>query len=325
MKLAHVAVVTPKRCGLWETTRELVAAERKLGVDARVVDPKPIPELYPKGGHDRGVPLADMEWATKADLIVSHSGHAGTPLSTTEQPIIHVAHGRPLSTFLAERADAVPGYSYHVVKSQTERYRACVTFWPEYEPILRALWRGKPIHVIQPPVDLDYWTTGSTDYDFGGKAGEYNIVMTDPWSRVDVSPFHALHAFALFRHRTIGAKLHIFAADANQRGFSALFRVLGDSLGIVQGWAADLRLVYRAADMLITPHRIYTRAIRESMATGCQVVSGRDADPEDVEGFAIEMMGRKERPAPTAKMAAYLFDPAKTATQFLELAAAVAA
>ena len=319
MRVAHLAIATPFRCGLYETTRELVYAERQLGVDARIVDPKPVPQFYPKSGKDRGVPLADMDWAVSADVIVSHSGHDGTPVAEADQPIIHVAHGRPLSTFIGERRGGTPAYSYQVTRSQESRYRTCVTFWPEYEPYLRVLWRPKPVAVVPPSVDLEYWKPGETGYDFAGKAGGYNVVMTDPWSREDVSPFAAIHAFALFRSIVPDAKLHLFAAEKNTKGFAALFRVLGDSLGLVQGWAKDLRPVYQAADMLITPHRIYTRSIREAMASGCQVVSGHDASADDVEAFALSMAYRRESPAPSRKMAAALFDPMETGRKFLDV------
>ena len=324
MRLAHIAIATPNRCGLYETARELVAAERSLGVDARIVDPRPIPSLYPESGEDRGVPLADMGWAVSADVVVSHSGHDETPVAESDQPIIHVAHGRPLSTFLGERAGNAPAYSYQVVRSQSDRYRACVTFWPEYEPYLRELWIGKPVHVLHPTADLEHWCPGETTYDFAGKAGGYNVVMADPWCRADVSPFHTIHAFALFRRIHPEAKLHIYAAETNQRGYAALFRVLGDSLGVVQGWASDLRRVYRAADMLITPHRIYTRSIREAMACGIQVVSGRDAHVEDIEQFAVLMANRRERPLPTRTLAQVLFDPTKAANAMIRLAESVA-
>lgn len=319
MRIAHVAICTPRRCGLYETTRELVAAERVMGIDARLVDPAPVEGLHP-GPEDRGVPVAGMDWAVTADVIASHSGHDGTPLEDTDQPVIHVAHGRPLSSFLGERAGEPPAYSYGVARSRRERYRACATFWPEHEPVLRVLWAPKPVRVVTAPCDASYWCPGSTAYDFAGKAGTYNVVCADPWVRNDANPFHVIHAFALFRRDVPGARLHVYAHDGNLRGWGALSTALGDSLGVVQGWAADLRGVYRAAQMLITPHRIYTRSIREAMACGCQVVSGRDCCPEDVSGFAEAMFRRMREPQDTALMARGLFSPARSAVEFVAIA-----
>lgn len=320
MKLAHAAIRTPGACGLYETTRELVAGLRQLGADARIVDPKPNPRFGPAPEEDRGVPIASLEWGAESDLIVSHSGHDGTPLATSGRPILHVAHGRPVSTWLMEREGGAPAYTYAVKRAKDPRYRGAVTFWPEYEPILRSLWTPKPVHVVPPSVDLEYWRPGPTSYDFAGKSGQVNVVMADPWSRRDVSPITAVHAFALFRHMVPGARLHLYALDANTRGIGALRLMLGDSLGVVQGWARDLRSVYRAAGLLITPHKIHTRSVREAMATGLQVVSGKDADPEDVEGFALAMARRLERPEPVRKLAEAWFDPGRTAKAFLSVA-----
>ena len=74
MRIAHAAIATPRKCGLYETTRELVAAERALGVDARIVDPAPNEKVGIKN-HDRGVPIADGH--ARADQPAAH-GNAGT-------------------------------------------------------------------------------------------------------------------------------------------------------------------------------------------------------------------------------------------------------
>lgn len=322
MRIAHVAIRTPGACGLYETTRELAAGLRAVGADARIVDPAPNPRFAPAPDVDRGVPITDMRWACASDLVLSHSGHDGTPLGETDQPLLHIQHGRPASTWIIEHTGGTPSYSYATRRSKSERYRGVVTFWPEYEPILRSLWAPKPVAFVPPMVDLEYWQPQPSDYDFAGRKGEVNVVMTDPWSRQDVNPILCVHAFALFRHIVPGARLHIYAVDG-PRGFGALRAVLGESLGVVQGWAKDLRSVYAAADMLITPHRIYTRSIREAMAMDLQVVSGRDVHPEDTEAFALMMANRLEKPLPSRNVARALFDPAASARTMLAVAQGV--
>lgn len=319
MRLAHIAVATPRRCGLYETTHELVVAERAMGHDARIVDPKPVKRFAP-GPRDRGVPV-ETKWgfAVKADVVVSHSGHDGTPVAETRQPIVHVQHGRPISVFMRERANGSTGYSYCVARAPDPRYRSVVTFWSEHAPILRQLWAPKPVRTVPAPVDLDYWRPGETDYDFGGKRGTVNVVVTDPWHRADACPIAMVHAFMLFRHLVPGARLHLYAVD-KPKGLAAVQKVLGPAMGVIQGWAADLRPVYQAADMVITPNRIYTRSIREAMACGCQVVSGIDHEPEDAEGFAVAMLDRIENPEPARKLAEAWFDPGQTAARFLAVA-----
>lgn len=313
MKVAHIAIVTPRKCGLYETTRELVHGERELGIDARIVDPAPHPQFTHVKGEDRGVPLADMEWATTADLIVSHSGHDGTPIERTDQPILIAAHGRPISSWLMERETDKPAWSYHLARSMLDRYRGCVTFWPEYEDYFRAMWRGKPVHVVPSTVDMEFWSPGETTYGFAGRRGQYNVVMADPWVRKDVIPMPLVLAFDRFRQKVKGARLHIYGVDDNPRGIHWIKSLLGDSLGVIQGWAADLLPVYRAADMLISPQRIHTRSLREAMACGVQVVSGKEAHPEDVGAFTQAMMNRYEFPQDTRHRAKIAFDPVRAA------------
>lgn len=319
MKIAHLAISSPNRCGLYETTRELVAAERALGIDARIVDPAPVEKFYP-GDEDRGVPVTKtFEWALQADVIVSHSGHDRTPLQDTKQTVIHVSHGRPLSTFLGERNGGAPGLTYQTQRKDRVNYVAAVTFWPEYEPYLRNIWSPKPVHIITPPTDLDYWHPGKANYDFGGRRADYNVVMLDPWSREDSSPYHCIHAFKLFRNIIPKARLHMFAWDGNKKAIGGLSNLLGDGGGCISRWITDVRKVLWSADMLITPHRIYTRSIREAMACGLQVVSGRDVHPEDIEAFALKMVERMERPQPTRKLAEALFDPGRTGREFVDI------
>lgn len=322
MLVAHSVIVSPNRCGLYETARELIAAERKLGLDARIVDPSPVMKdgkpQFPHDGQDRGVPISDMDWALTADLIVSHSGHDRTPLQESEQPVIHASHGRPLSTFMGERSGAAPGLTYQTQRRKQSRYLGAVTFWPEYEPYLRNIWFPKPTEVVPATVDLEYWSPGEGNCTFGGRRAAYNVVMTDPWSREDSSPYHCIHAFVMFRRICPDARLHMIGWDGNQKGLNGLANLLGDGGGCITAWSTDIRRVMRSADMLITPHRIYTRSIREAMACGLQVVSGRDCCPEDVESFALKMATKRERPDPTRKLAEALFDPDNAGTAMVK-------
>lgn len=307
MKVAHSAICTPGRCGLYETARELVAAERALGIDARLVDPLPH-DKHGVSGEDRGVPIAGMPWAARADVIVNHSGIDNTPLQHTDQPVIHVAHGRPLSTFLGERAGGAPGFTWQTQRASNPRYRAVVTFWREYAPYLRNIWGSVPVHIVNAPCDLDYWRPGPSDYDFHGRKAAVNVVMLDPWSREDYTPYHSIQAFALFHKIRPDSRLHMFAWDGNKKALGGLSSLLGDGGGIIQAWAKDVRQILRASDILLTPHRIYTRSIREAMACGVQVVSGRDAHPEDIQRVALAMLDRLEKPRPAREIAAGLFD-----------------
>ncbi len=220
---------------------------------------------------------------------------------------------------MGERNGGAPGLTYGTQRRNHARFKAVVTFWPEYKPYLENIWHPKPVHVVSPTVDLDYWRPGTDDYDFGGRRAAYNVVMTDPWSREDATPYHAIHAFVRFRQRNPDARLHMLAWDGNKKGLGGLTNLLGDGGGCIMRWCTDVRRVLWSADMLITPHRVHTRSIREAMACGLQVVSGRDCHPEDLERFAQIMCDRREEPVDTRALALARFEPRTAAEAFCSI------
>ena len=315
MRVAHLAVITPGRCGLYETTHELITGLREIGVDSRLVDPggnKIYPDGFPKPD-DRGVPVVSMDWATKADVLVNHSGYDGTPVAVTEQPIIHVAHGRPRNSFLSEVRGSTPIYSWHYKKNSDPRIRSVVTFWPEHVDHLRVMFPDKPIEYVQAPVDLIKWVPGPKRYNFNGHGGDINVVCTDAW-RDDVDPFMPLNAFCLWARENVGAKLHLYAKPKELRGYAAIIKRIQDdgNMGEIFGWVKGLEHIYRAADLMITGNEIDTRSVRESMACGCPVLrvsklNGYGADFD----YALAQ-GREQMRAQAERR----FDPKVTALQF---------
>lgn len=324
MRAAHLAVVTPKRCGLYETTRELVAGLRSRGVDSRLVDPnKATNKLHPNAAEDRGAPIADMDWAVTADVIVNHSGYDGTPVAETNQPIVHVAHGRPRSSFMTEASGGTPIYSYHYQKNADPRFKAVVTFWPEHAPYLEVMFPDKPVHLVQSSVDLEAWKPGPKAYDFRGKAGRINVVISDAW-RDDVDPFVPLNVFALWAREMRGAKLHVYGRpQTHKRGWDAILRRIQDdgNLGEVQGWVDGLQHIYRAADFVLTANEIDVRTVREAMACGCPVVRVSSK----LNGFRTDIAAARDESREFIRLEAERkFNPAETARQFHQVLEAVA-
>lgn len=325
MKVAHLVVLTPKRCGLHETSRELVAGLRKRGVDARLVDPAPTTNpIGFKGIEDRGVPVADMAWALAADVIVSHSGYDATPIESTNQPVIHMCHGRPRSTFIGEVMGGTPVYSYHYRLNSDPRIKAVVTFWPEHLEYHQVMFPDKPVHYVQSSVDLEAWSPeGPKGYQFGGRRGAINVVCTDAW-RDDIDPYVPVNAFALWARKHKGAKLHIYGNSQNLRGWGALLRRIQDdgNLGEVKGWVDGLANVYRAADFMVTPHQIDVRSVREAMACGCPVV--RIAGVK-LNGYETDIAAARSEDRDFIRLKAQAkFNPETTAMQFHQILEAVA-
>jgi glycosyltransferase involved in cell wall biosynthesis len=328
LKVAHVAIVTPGRCGLYETTRELVAGLRTKGVDSRIVDPTPDTNQLGKGLiSDRSAIIADFDWASTADVVVSHSGFVGTPMEHTEQPVVHVAHGRPHSTFIGEVAGGTPVYSYHYGLDSNPRIKAVVTFWKQHVDFHKMMMPSKRVVHVPSSVDLHAWTpVGPKGYKFGGNRATVNVVCTDAW-RDDVDHFAAFTAFALWARKMAGTKLadvklHIYGAPDNlgaRPGWGSVLKRIQDEghLGEIKGWVSGLDHVYRAADFTLTPNTIDVRTVRESMACGCPVVR---VPGTHIDNFDKDCMRALLRSRSTVrKEAESRFHPDETARQFKSL------
>jgi glycosyltransferase involved in cell wall biosynthesis len=318
LKVAHAVVVTPHRCGLYETTRELVSGLRALGIDSRMVDPAPRKDVVKPDGEDRGAPYASMGWGVDADVIVNHSGYDNTPLGATKQPVVLVAHGRPRSGFLSEKAGKTPCYSWKSTQNKNERLKAVVTFWQQHVPYWQFIMPDKPVEFIPPSCDLEAWKyEGPRGYKFNGKRGRINIVITDP-IRDDVDWFYPLHAAGLFAREVEGVKVHVYGRIGKTRGHDALIRRIQDdgNMGEIQSWVKGLDNVYRAATLMLTGNDIATRSMREAMACGCPVVKVDDLNSRWRVDMQSALRATDEDRKLIRMQAEGAFSPKNTAQQF---------
>ncbi len=313
MRIVHSLSVTPGACGLYETANELIGAELKLGVTVTVANP-----LRPR--------KRDVEALQKCDLIVDHSGLTGD-MWKANKPIIHVRHGRPHSTFLMEEQGGKKIYSF--LRNSRKRYKAVVTFWKSHVPYLELMFDRKDISVITAPVNLEKWCPGGPVHDFGENRGEFNIVCADIFRR-DEDPFHVLSACGLLPE---GFKVHLAGLKGGiNSATTALVGSLGRNRGSMFNWISGLPLLYRAADLVISPHKIATRAIREAMACGTPVLAdlgnphaSQVADAHDSSCFSWAIQDiLKLRTIPSAREYAMKnFNPQDSAKEFLAVAETV--
>ena len=362
MKIGHIVHWTPHTNGMYETARDLVAAERRIGLDARIVDirgadlggldsrvmpeGKPCPrcgfvglrrldsrQAAPDWAESRGVAKVPQEWLDECDVIVSHSGMPPGITLGGDKPRVHVAHGRPRSSFQLGQREGNHVWRAYAEYAKDPRFKAMVTLWPGFARYWRLVFPR--VEELPPFVDLGRWVPGATGYGFGGRGGAPNVVVCDIW-RHDRDPFHCLFGFAAFAEKCPGARLHLYGL--NDRDAQALGPVLDGLasrgvLGEVCGHRADLLPVYGSADMLLTPHRIATRTVREALACGLAVVAGSPrytpyaADDEDLDGMAgalarawgdVKADGAAVR-ATNRKRAEEEFDPERTARRMADI------
>ena len=171
-----------------------------------------------------------------------------------------------------------------------------------------------PVFAIPPCVDFAYWSQGG-EYHFDGT---HNVVVADMW-RDDVDPFDVFHGLILAARKVPGLKVHVYGCQVKtDRGWPVLINRLSQAgaMGEFKGLVSQdtLRSIYHSCDVVVTPHTIATRTVREAMACGAQVVAA--SDPQDVCEQVVRRLRGYDR-EDTARIARERFDMGNTAKQFL--------
>ena len=286
MKVAHFATFGPNQCGLYHTAKDLVMAERSVGIDARFIADDGKKHIDPSGSGTDGsssqggsFTTEEEKWAYKADILVRHT-KIPDHLHNSGIPIVMALHGRPESSYRMEEQNnpIIPAVAQKALDS---RYKAFLTFWPEYVPF----WTDLAPQTFYVPATVDLEEFVPTPRDDGPI-----ILISDIW-RDDVVPLDVLRA-AVWFCRKHGGKINI-AAIPDNKSIVSILNGYKDVLGELHGPTRDIKGLYARSNILCTPHVIATRTIREALACGMKVVAGRGckytpytANPMDILGFA---------------------------------------
>lgn len=277
MKVAHFGEFAPHRCGLYHTMKDLIKAERGEGIDAHFIDciaENKIGKCHPGGKKDGWLTTSDVKVAKDADLLVRHT-IIPNELENCGIPLMLAIHGRPESSLLMDEHKVVPVIEAFFNKGQDERYKAFFTFWKEHMPFWRYIIPENKLHYVPAMVDLMEWRPGKVKpFDLGKHAGSPNILICDIW-RDDVTPFPEVMAVAKFiKENCPEGRLHIAAAPTGN-GAQIFWRALRKTgvLGYAVGQTKDIKELYEAADVIVTPHKMATRIVREGLATGTSVIN----------------------------------------------------
>jgi glycosyltransferase involved in cell wall biosynthesis len=275
MKIAHFAPFAPGQAGLYETTRDMVKAERLAGHEVGLVDvgvdgKRKIGATDARGGClIRTVDYADVE---AFDLFVSHSGMLKGFLAKTGAPVVHILHGRPLSSFrLSQRDPKAPVYQLLSRWSQDARYAQFVTLWPEHLPYWRVFLPGDNLIAVEAPCDRERFPKEGPVHPFN-PTGEFNVLIADLW-RPDGDPYHIAHG--MLDVKVPGLKAHFYGCNTKPGPWEYIWRAMRAKgiLGETKGMMRNFDTVLRAADLVVTPHRIATRIVREALSVGTPVVA----------------------------------------------------
>lgn len=280
MKIAHTSANS--NSGLAHVARDEVMAERRLGVDARIVYPEEhtfLPVFTGTGSE--GVVVGSIDWARdEADVIVSHSGLGGGE-EEWEKPCLVVAHGNPYHSFEMERAGHGTAYSIMASKGSRRFCHKVVTYWEIDAQYWRNILPEGMVTVVPLSVNLEKWTTGPPEPEFfRARLGDINVLSTGRY-RATCDPFPVWNAFNVFADKfpEKNVRLHICGLEADFSATGPIFNALHyrERIGdiIVSATADELRSMYRTADMCIVAHHTESLTLREAMACGCPVVGDR--------------------------------------------------
>ena len=281
MKIAHFTTFGPHQCGLYHTAKDMILAERSAGIDAGMIA---YSDKFQGICKDGSFDTVDLKWAYNADILVRHSA-IPTHLQCAGIPIIMALHGRPESSFrLAEKGN--PVIEMLANKVHDCRYKGFVTFWPEYVSVWKTIIPESKLFYVPAMLNLD---------EYKPVSGGDRILICDMW-REDVTPFNTLFSAAQAA-RQHGLKVDIAGLPEKYlRSLQPILNGMKDVLGTVACQTKHIMDFYNRAKIVVTPHVIATRVIREALACNLPVVAGSGckytqytANSMDIESFAKEI------------------------------------
>lgn len=278
MKIVHFCPFAPNQCGMYETTRDMIKAERMQGHSAEMVNVKMEGVTYPHKSDDRGdisiTPISEEE-ALDADLYVSNCNIPKSFLARTSAPVVQVIHGRPEGSFVMTLIGKNPSYDIYAEMAKGDRVKMFISLWKEHDPYFEVLvGKDKLRSTSYPPCDMARFSPKGRVHDWGSNKGKYNILIPETW-REDRGPFHILHGLILLGQRLEGLKVHIYACNNTGTPWKYIFNHMKKMgiLGEIKGMMRDIVPVYRAADLVVTSHRVGARIVREALCAGKPVAA----------------------------------------------------
>ena len=301
MKVAHFSRFVPNQSGQYGTVKDLIKAERGLGVDAGFIAPmmgQGVETSAAIARKDGWLQTEKMEWADDADILVRHVLVPSKMVHSGKQAKVMCLHGRPENSFLLGiySLNAV----YNTVYYERKTWDMFVTFWEEFKFHWSQLIDDSESRLRYVPAmcDLDLYNPEGDKRDLGELSGKPNIVIADMW-REDTTPYNVLHAAAYFKANYCPeAAIHVYGIPKDKKSIVDLNRILKNKgvIGETIGLCRKMEKTFRAADIVVTPHVIATRVIRESMSCGTPIVAGGDCpytqyggDPRNIQAFAKEI------------------------------------
>ena len=285
LKIAHWCNWAPRISGMYETTRELIAAENKIeGVLAGFVETPGMGasqqqvKRAAEGGRVDGLHLECRSqgwgWAMKyADIHIIHS----TLVSNFGRlkPKAFFISGTPESCLNNElepgdKAESFSSAGGYIAKCEasfvtSERARR---FWSQFD------YGGDKVHQVNKGIDLEWWKRTSTKQTLNG---EPSVLFGEIWRGMK-HPFHLLYAVDQIYRENPDIRLNVWGCNQKRGFWLKMINTLrfNDFLGRqgLRGIIDYPEHYYTRGDVLVSPglYGDVSRVQQEAMACGCPVI-----------------------------------------------------
>ena len=288
LKIAHWCLFGPHLSGMYETVRELIAAENQIeGVLAGMCEtPSPnAPDAVVKKAAQGGKVDAfhpepwnrtqDWGWAMKwADVHVIH-----TTMSKRVgelKPKVFFAHGTPEACLHNELLPGDKRKSFTSTIDWVERFEASIVTSKRAELMWGAFdHTGEKIHRVNKGIDLSWWQRSPTKQDLDG---DPSILYGEIWRSIK-HPLYLLYAMNELYKENKDIRLNVWGANMSvpvwkeimERGYFNDFIGKQGLRGIV-----DYPEHYYTRGDVYFGSALYgdlSRSMQEGMACGCPVVT----------------------------------------------------
>jgi len=282
MKVAHFGNFAPNRAGIHSAARDLILAERSVGIESNYIDyGSEVDCTFSRVWMTDGeVTTVSPDWAIEeADIIVHHSA-IPPQVEKTGKPIVMYLHGRPEYSFMLDWGKKTGCLREEMHRATLPQYKKFITFWKEHVDYWKYLFPEREIGLISPPIDLNRYSIEGNVYPFKPEEnGSPNILICDMW-REDITPFNTVFAAMKFAELCCPtAKIHVIAVPMPGQSNPVIDLMFGNLrksgfLGHIATVIKNLDEVMRATDILVSPIGIETRTILEASALGLSIIAG---------------------------------------------------
>ena len=287
MKICHITMFAPSRCGLYEASRDMFLADKIFGHNVHMVDVGTIKDgkqlTEPKSGqtdtrNNLGIITSDPMEINTSDIVFMHTGCSDSWLVKTQAPIIWVVHGRPLACFRPESNGKSHSYSLYENVAKWQRVKKMLYFWEEFYKDWSLIFQNKDLVLDYPVIDTSRFCKSKTDYNFI-ENGKYNFVIADS-NREDICNYEMvvslINALKSNDLKDLDIKIHFFGLDFPlENCWNILLGKLKEigKLGDIHGRIMEIEKVYSKAHCLISPNSIIVRTIAEAICCNTFVIA----------------------------------------------------